>query len=289
MIEKTKFHSRRHFFKATGGLALASAGLAKGPLAGRIKIAVKYHMIQEPELSVVEKFLMLKRAGFDGVELKTTEKVDHDEVLAAISKTGLSVHGIVNASSPDVIAGVKVAKKLGADSVLILAAEDKNLSWDENFPVWQKRVSEAIPLAKESGVKLCIENVRATFLKTAEGMSKFIDSFESDVVKSYFDLGNTITWTEQSGEHWADVLAKRIYKLDIKDRGHAEFGDPKTKRAGITTGTNGGEVNWADVRKELAEVNFSGWATAEVAGGDEARLTRMAAWMRDVLDLEKSA
>ena len=48
-------------------------------------------------------------------------------------------------------------------------------------------------------------------------------------------------------------------------------------------------MNWADVRKELAEVNFSGWATAEVAGGDEARLTRMAAWMRDVLDLEKSA
>ncbi len=45
-------------------------------------------MIQEPELSVVEKFLMLKRAGFDGVELKTTEKVDHDEVLAAISKNG---------------------------------------------------------------------------------------------------------------------------------------------------------------------------------------------------------
>ena len=46
-----------------------------------------------------------------------------------------------------------------------------------------------------------------------------------------------------------------------------------------------GELVWAEVRKRLAHVNFSGWATAEVRGGDESRLTRMKAWMRDVLDL----
>ncbi len=287
LIAKSNF-SRRRFLQVAGGFAVPGTipASAKGPQAGKIKLAVKYHMILEPELSIAAKFKMLARAGFDGVELKTNEKVDHAEVKAAISDTGIPVHGIVNASDPDVVSGVKLAEKLGADSVLVLAAEDKQLSWDENSAVWQKRVRDAVPLAEASGVKLCIENVRATFLKTAEGMCRFIDSFESDVVKSYFDLGNTITWTEQSGEHWADVLAKRIYKLDIKDRGHAEFGEPRLKREGITTGTNGGEVNWDEVRKELAEVNFSGWATAEVRGGDEARLTRMSAWMRDVLDLD---
>ena len=149
----------------------------------------------------------------------------------------------------------------------------------------KKLMRAAIPLAEKEGVRLCVENVRATFLKTAEGMSKFIDSFGSPMVHSYFDLGNTITWTEQLAEHWAEVLGKRVYKLDIKDRGHPEFGDAKLKRAGIEGGTNGGEVNWAAVRKILAANDFSGWATAEVAGGDRKRLAGIAGWMRDVLDL----
>ena len=42
---------------------------------------------------------------------------------------------------------------------------------------------------------------------------------------------------------------------------------------------------WVGVRKELAAVDFSGWATAEVAGGDEARLRGIGGWMREVLRL----
>ncbi|MBL6911072.1 MAG: TIM barrel protein [Pirellulales bacterium] len=144
---------------------------------------------------------------------------------------------------------------------------------------------KAIPIAEKWGVSLCIENVRATFLKTGEEMARFIDSFDSPFVRSYFDIGNSITWTEQSAGHWAQVLGRRIYKLDIKDRGHPEFGDAKLKRAGITTGTDGGEVNWVEVREELNRVSFSGWATAEVTGGDRKRLAGIAGWMRDVLDL----
>jgi hexulose-6-phosphate isomerase len=116
-------------------------------------------------------------------------------------------------------------------------------------------------------------------------MVSFVDFFESPVVRSYFDLGNTITWTEQPAEHWAEVLGKRVYKLDIKDRGHAEFGEAKLKREGAV-GTNGGEVHWERVRNILDQNDFSGWATAEVTGGDRKRLKRMAGWMRDVLELD---
>ena len=115
-------------------------------------------------------------------------------------------------------------------------------------------------------------------------MSRFIDSFDSELVHSYFDLGNTITWTEQPAQHWAKVLGNRIYKLDIKDRGHPEFGEPERKKPGAI-GTNGGEVHWSDVRTELEKIGFSGWATAEVPGGDRNRMAGIARWMRDVLDL----
>lgn len=282
--------TRRRFLASSAAamgamVPLSKSKAAPGPLAGKIKIAVKYQMIREDKLSVVEKFQLLKDIGFDGTELQTSDKVDTGEIVKAVAETGLPVHGVINASNPDIVSAVKLAERVGGDSVLVLAREDPKLSYDENFQHWQGLVRKAIPLAEETEVKLCIENVRATFLKTGEDMAKFIDSFESPAVRSYFDLGNTITWTEQSAEHWAKCLGKRVYKLDIKDRGHPEFGDAKLKREGITTGTDGGEVNWAKVRELLNGAGFSGWATAEVAGGDRKRLAGIAGWMRDVLDL----
>ena len=273
---------RRQFLATVGGMLGVSA--FAGPLAGRIKLAVKCHMILEPELSIQKKFELLREVGFDGTELKTDEKVNHDEVLAAIHETGVSVHGIVNAGKPEIIPAVKMAHRFGSESVLAFAQEDKELSYEENFSRWQKLIRVALPLAEKHGIKICIENVRATFLKEAEEMARFIDSFDSPMVRSYFDLGNTITWTEQSAQHWAAVLGERIEKLDIKDRGHAEFGEAKSARAGAL-GTNGGEVHWEKVRAELEAINFSGWATAEVPGGDRERLARMALWMQDVLQL----
>ena len=287
-------HNRRQFLgKSVAALAAGTAyrgwdavgKSAAGPLAGRVKIAVKYQMISEPKLTVLEKFEMLKEIGFDGTELKVDDKVASDEILAAIDATGLPVHGIINSSDPDIISAVELAARCHSDSVLVLAAEQKGLSFEDNVAHWQKLIRPAIPVAEKAGVKLCVENVRATFLKTAESMAEFLESFQSPVMRSYFDLGNTITWTEQTGEHWAEVLGKRVYKLDIKDRGHAEFGDAKLKRDDAVGGTNGGEVNWAEVRRILAANGFSGWATAEVAGGDRERLACIAAWMRDVLEL----
>lgn len=279
--------SRRKFLLSVAPTILAAENLcqARGPLAGKIKIALKYHMIQEPDLNPTEKFRMLQEIGFDGVEMKTNEKVDPKDIVLARDETGFSVHGIVNASDPDISRAVELAKRYGANSVLVLAKEDQKMTFKENSLHWQELVRKAIPLAEKHGITLAIENVRATFLKTGEGMAEFIDSFGTPIVRSYFDLGNTITWTDQSAEHWAGALGDRIFKLDIKDRGHSVFGDEKLKKPGITTGTNGGEVNWKAVRTHLNKIRFSGWATAEVKGGDRKRLKEMTGWMRDVLDL----
>lgn len=268
-----------------GSMACLSGMAMAGPLSGRIKLAVKYDMILEPELSVREKFELLRDVGLHGTELKTDASVDHDEVLEAVQVTGIPVHGIINASDPVIVPALKMAKRFGCDSVLTWAREDPGLSYKENFEIWRGHLRDAIPLAEEFGITLCVENVRPTFIKTGQQMAEFIDSCESDRVKSYFDLGNTISWTEQSAQDWASALGHRIYKLDIKDRGHPEFGDPKIKREGVV-GTNGGEVHWQKVRDVLNGIQFSGWATAEVRGGDRRRLERMAGWMRNVLDLD---
>ncbi len=278
--------NRRTFLCSTTAAAAATLLPSIAPAAeftGKIRKAVKFAMVNEP-LGVTDKFKLLQDMGFDGVEVYTRNREDTRAYRKAIDVTGFPVHGVVNSSDPDIADAVAMAHELGGDGVLVLAKEDPKLSYDDNFKNWQRLVRAAIPAAEKRKVRLLIENVRATFLKTAEGMARFIDSFETPWVGSYYDTGNTITWTEQNAEHWARVLGRRIGKIDIKDRGHKEFGDAKLAKPGVK-GTDGGEVHWGNVRQELAQIGFHGWATAEVKGGDRKRLAGIARWMDGVLRL----
>ncbi|MEM8955144.1 MAG: sugar phosphate isomerase/epimerase family protein [Verrucomicrobiota bacterium] len=280
--------NRRLWLKTSAATALATASPLRGqelatPRHPNIRMAVKYQMIRDGK-TALEKFHILKKAGLDGTEVTTSHNLDHNTIRAASRKTNLPVHGIINSSNPEIIPALELAKFYDATSVLVVAGDDDDsLSYDEKFAHWQALIRKALPLAEKTNIKINVENVRNTFLKEAEEMARFIDSFQSPSVRSYFDTGNTITWTEQSAAHWARVLGPRIYKIDIKDRGHPQFGDPKLKRPGITTGTDNGEVNWQSIRQTLRNLDFSGWATAEVSGGDLQRLAQIARWMNTIL------
>ncbi len=250
---------------------------------GKIKLAVKYSMIRD-SVSVQAKFETLKAAGFQGVEITMGQRHELKEIIRAIDTTGVVVHGVVHGSSDEYEEPLNLCNSVGGDAVLVVARLKPELSYDENFKLAQGYLRKAIPRAEKLGVRLLVENVRNSFLKKAEEMARFIDELKSPAVGAYFDTGNAITWTEQTAEHWVRVLGHRIAKLDIKDRGHERFGDPK-KRSPDAVGTDDGEVHWKNVRKELERIKFAGWATAETKGGDESRLKGMARWMRDVLRL----
>ncbi len=275
--------NRRSFFAASAGAfaAAQTPSFAVQPQKKKIRKAVKFQMVTE-KIGTVDKFKLLKDVGYDGTEIPVGDKYDRREIAKAIETTGLPVHGVINAASPDLRRAIDLAKHLGGDSVLVVAGENEKQTYQQNFQAWQGLIRGVVKHAEKNEVKLLIENVRATFLKTAEEMARFVDSFQSPYVGAYFDTGNTITWTQQTAHHWAQVLGKRIGKLDIKDRGHAEFGDLKL-RSKTAVGTDGGEVHWQSVRAELAKVDFNGWATAEVKGGDRKRLEGIAAWMDQVL------
>jgi len=44
-----------------------------------------------------------------------------------------------------------------------------------------------------------------------------------------------------------------------------------------------GDINWGRVREELKKIEFHGWATAEVQGGDRQKLTDVSSQMDHVL------
>ena len=77
----------------------------------------------------------------------------------------------------------------------------------------------------------------------------------------------------------------RLFKLDIK-----EYSRKKRDQEGVWKGfgvkIGDGDCDWPQVRAALKEVGFTGWATAEVGGGGEERLTDIARRMDRVLALK---
>ena len=284
---------RREFLKNTvcSAASASIAGfavnqqVAAGEFTGRIKKAVKYHMIRE-ELSAEDKFKLLIDLGYDGVEPRAMlEKSQADEVKAmtkASEKTGLPIHGVVNSANPNLIGAIDQAKHYGATSILHVVRYNSKISYQQNYKETTEIIRKAVDHAEKQGISILIENVWATYLIAATQMARFIDQFDSPFVQVYFDVGNVVRWGHP--QHWIEVLGKRCRKLDIKEY-DMKIAMNEGMRKAFAVPLGEGSVDWKKVRAELTKIDYKGWATAEVSGGDHKRLADVAAQMDQVLDL----
>ena len=283
-------------------MGAAGATLAAGTLtwdASRVTIkkAVKFGMVQE-DLSILEKFKLLKSLGFDGVEMDSPSTLDRDEVLRARDETGLPIHGVVDSvhwqktlsdNSPAVRAegvyglatAIEDASVYGASTVLLVpAVVNKEVSYEEAYRRSQKEIRSVLPLARKYGVKIAIENVWNMFLLSPMECARYIDEFYSDQIGWYFDVGNVVNYGWP--EHWIRILGHRILKLDIKEYSRAKR-DQEGPYAGFRVKLGAGDCDWPAGTQAPADIGYEGWATAEVAGGDTARLREIARRMDRIL------
>ncbi|MEZ6196192.1 MAG: sugar phosphate isomerase/epimerase family protein [Planctomycetota bacterium] len=280
---------RRRFLLSSGAAAAAplvfGAPLPEGARAPRLKKAVKLDMVQGGDLRA--RFARLAKLGFDGVEASRPGPEPVEDLLAASREAGVPIHGVVNSahwSKPFSHAKESVraegraametalrdAKALGADSVLLVPGiVNAGVAYDDCYRRSQAEIRRVLPLAKELGVRILLENVWNNFLLSPMEAARYIDELESPLVGAYFDIGNVVRygWPEQ----WIRILGRRIGKLDVK-----EYSRKKQTEEGIWKGfaveIGDGDCGWPAVLAALADIGYEGWATAEVAGGDEARL-----------------
>lgn len=282
----------------TAGLAMNNSHMVAQIRKASIRKAVKFSMIQEPGLSIAEKFQLLKDLGFDGVEMESPNDLDRSEVVAARDDVGLPIHGVVDSvhwtqtlSDPDPavreagLDGLKTAIQdshaYGGSTVLLVpAVVNKQVSYADAYSRSQVEVRKVLPMAVEYGIKIAFENVWNRFLLSPLECARYVDEFESDHVGWYFDVGNVVTygWPEQ----WIRILGPRILKLDIKEYSRSKR-DTEGPFAGFEIPLGEGDCDWPSVSEALAEIGFEGWATAEVPGGDQARLTEIIQRMGRIL------
>lgn len=279
---------RRRTFLA-GSLTLAASCPSATAFAGRftnkIKKAVKYHMVvgnQSPEA----KFQLVKEIGFDGIETRVALGEKNSALVHAYKQasenTGLPIHGVIHSDNPTLVEAIDQAKYLGANSVLHVVPYNQALGYRENYAKTQETILAAIAHAEQSNVMLLLENVWATFLIDPTSMARYIDEIDSPMVGAYFDVGNVVRWGWPP--HWIEILGPRIKKLDIKEY-DLKVAMNDGMRKGFQRPLGEGSIDWPKVREELSQIDYSGWATAEVRGGDRERLIDIANQMDRVLEL----
>ena len=280
---------------ATGMAEPGARSLVTGAdgLKGRLWKTLKIGMVNVPG-SLTDKFQAVKAAGFEGIEMDAPG-MNVEETRIAIAESGLPVDGTVNSThwqirhtdaSPEVRAraleslttAIRDTHAVGGHSVLLVVGHGKDGTKEE---VWKRsidNISLAVPVAAQLGIQIVIENVWNHFhynhegdhTQSADQYVKYVDELNSPWVGMQFDIGNH--WKYGSMGDWIRQLGKRVFKLDIKGYNRAE--DTWARIAE-------GDIDYADVRKALKEINFYGWCAAEVGGGDAQELKRIS----DEMDL----
>ncbi|MFB3903894.1 MAG: sugar phosphate isomerase/epimerase family protein [Acidobacteriota bacterium] len=289
--------TRRDFLKVSGA-AIATLGAGRAQDSGQqasgartINKGVLISMLPA-QLPYEERFRLAQRVGFEGVEAQTvTDSSVVAEIQEASKKTGMKIHSVMNMdhwkyplSSADravversmkgMETSLRNAKEWGASTVLLVpAVVNSETSYKDAYTRSQERVRELIPLAKELGVVIAIEEVWNKFLLSPLEFARYVDEFESPWVKAYFDVGNVVLFGYP--QDWIRTLGERIVKLHLKD-----FNFDTKKFVPLREGS----VNWPEVCRALDEVHFNGFATVELEKGDEAYLKDVSQRVAQILE-----
>jgi len=268
---------------SAGQEAKAGGGQKAAGKTGRLEVkkGLVWDMLPE-KLPVAERMKLARGCGFDVVQLPTTPSQRAAEELGkAAQDAGIRIDSVMNAahwkyplSSGDkaVVAksmegmalSLQNAKMWGSDAVLLVpGVVNAETSYADAWQRSQGQIRQLVPVAEEMKVVIAIEEVWNKFLLSPLEMQMYIDDFESDWVKAWFDVGNVVLYGYP--QDWIHALDKRIYKVHVKDFKRKENG-----YAWVNLGD--GDVDWGAVRRAFADVGYAGSVIAELDAGDEAYL-----------------
>lgn len=280
-----------------------TASVVRPPEGKRILLSCKLGMITrkagDKTLTLADRLSLAGEAGFDGVDLDQAAEYTPEQARDAVRQSGVFVHNAINhahwqqrLTSPNeeerargranIEHCIRVSHAAGGNGVLIVVGQGKDGPAETIEPRCRQEIQSLIPLAASLGQPILIENVwnhmfydhDAPPEQTAEPFVNFVDSFNSPWVGMYYDIGNH--WKYGQPGDWIRAFGRQCVKLDVKG-----FSREQNKFTDI----GDGDLPWDQVRKALDDIGFTGWATAEVGGGDLERLTLVRRQMQEAFGL----
>jgi hexulose-6-phosphate isomerase len=280
-----------------------AANVVRPPEGKRILLSCKLGMItrkrDDKPLSLADRLRLAGEAGFDGVDLDQAAEYTPEQARDAVRQSGVFVHNAINHAHwkqrltsenaeersrgrANIEHCMRVSHAAGGNGVLIVVGRGSDGSAEVIEERCRQEITTLLPLAAALGQPILIENVWNQMFydhdappeQSAERFVKFVDSFNSPWVGMYYDIGNH--WKYGQPGNWLREFGYRCVKLDVKG-----FSREMDKFTDI----GDGDLPWNQVRKGLDDIGFTGWATAEVGGGDLERLTQVRQQMQKAFGL----
>lgn len=276
-----------------------------------MKISASYWMFEgglEAKKPIVEAMEEAEKLGFDAIELcigaegvltDETAKIECEEIVAESKKIGIEISGVAsgqswswspsanNADTRKKIIdftkkALQVTKWLGSDAYLFVPGavdvfflpDAEVVPYDVCYDRAKDAVGQLVGTAEELGVAIGIENVWNKFLLSPLEMRDFIDSFDSEMVGSYFDAGNVLLTGYP--DQWIKILGNRIKRVHVKD-----FKTSVGTAEGFVDMLEG-DVDFEAVKRALADIGYDGYVTAEMLPFEPGRPEKTAEAMKKI-------
>jgi len=256
--------------------------------------------------SIESALSQTKKNGFDALELSVSsegvintniskaeceiirKKIDDSGIFVDSIATGMS-WGVSPTSNDRSIReksiklhqdALKVASFLDCKALLFVPGVVKSpispdiVRYDKALDRLREAINQMLPIAEDLNVDLCMENVWNGFFYSPIELRDFVDSFDSDRLGVYLDIGNLIGY-QQHPPHWIELLNSRIKRVQIKDfqenfdwTGSFSFCD-----------IGAGDVPWKETIAALEAIQYKSTIIAEMLPWDETILSRTSAAM----------
>ena len=266
--------------------------------------------------SIESALAQTKMYGFDALELAistegvlktSTTKSECEIIRQKIDDSGIFVDSLasgmswgISPTSEDEATrnksislhkdALQVASNLGCKALLFVPGVVKSpisseiVRYDKALDRIRDAINQLLPIAEDLDVDLCMENVWNGFFYSPIELRDFVDSFESNKLGVYLDVGNLIGY-QQYPPHWIELLNSRIKRVQIKD--FQENFDWTGSFSFCDIGT--GDVPWKETIEALKSINYQNTIIAEMLPWDETILSRTSAAMDQLFDFNTSS
>ena len=263
--------------------------------------------------SIESALSQTKKNGFDALELSVssegvintnTSKAECEIIRKIIDDSGIFVDSIATGMSWGVSPtsndrsireksiklhqdALKVASFLDCKALLFVPGVVKSpispdiVRYDKALDRLREAINQMLPIAEDLNVDLCMENVWNGFFYSPIELRDFVDSFDSDRLGVYLDIGNLIGY-QQYPPHWVELLNSRIKRVQIKDfqenfdwTGSFSFCD-----------IGAGDVPWKETIAALNAIQYKSTIIAEMLPWDETILSRTSAAMDQLFNFK---
>ena len=263
--------------------------------------------------SIESALAQTNKFGFDALELgistegvltTNTSKAECLKIRKQINDSGVFVDSMTNGLSWGVSPtsndeatrnksidlhkdAIQVASNLGCKAFLFVPGVVKSpissdiVRYDRALDRLRYALNQLLPIAEDLNIDICIENVWNGLFYSPIELRDFVDSFDSDKLGVYLDIGNLIGY-QQYPPHWIELLNSRIKRVQIKDfqenfdwTGSFSFCD-----------LGAGDVPWKETIEALNSIKYNNTIIAEMLPWDETILSRTSAAMDQLFDFK---